>query len=76
MIMATELLNQRIKDRYMSLRVHVKACASVCEKDTLVFTDISEHTSLTFPYPNMRISKCNVFKLRGVPKAFDTTMRS
>lgn len=36
MIMATELINQRIKDKPMSLKVHVKACASVCERDTLV----------------------------------------
>ena len=58
----------------MSLRVHVKTCASVCEKDTLVCSDVSVNTSLTFSYPNMRVSKCNVFKLREVPKAFDTTM--
>lgn len=71
MIMATELLNQRIKDKLVSLKVHVKACASVCERDTLV---CSIYKSQFLLYDEKK-NKRDVFKLREVPKAFDTTMR-
>ena len=48
----------------MSLRAHVKACASVCEKDTLVCSDVSVNTSL---YTNATSSNCGKFLKLLIP---------
>jgi hypothetical protein len=32
-----KVINQRIKDKLMSLKVHVKACASVCKRYPCMF---------------------------------------
>lgn len=68
--MATELLNQRIKDKQLSLKVHAKTCASVWEY--LYMFIIQAHIFLCTQGENKR----DVFKLRENSKAFDTTMRS